>query len=151
MELSCLSGTVFSNFLKIEALRSYRLFLRKVSLLFLHKATILLTKFCLKMVSRPVFQFAQFWNRFGCSFYNTGDLYRISLFLGYCIFTFLDNKGIPLPLFTSRKSFFAVLAERNDSLGTIWFDNDFFYGVLICTVLKYIWLGLPQYKRFVWN
>ena len=81
-----------------------------------HKETILKTKVGLKTVSCLVLQFAQFWNSFYSVFYNTGDLYGIGLFLGYCVFKFFENRSMILALFAFRTSFLAVFAEKNDSL-----------------------------------
>ena len=77
-----------------------------------------------------------------------GYLNGISFFLGYPIFKFLDNKGIPLAvdtfirnflavsLGTFTRSFLAVLSQSNNSIGTILFKNGFLSGVPIGAILK---------------
>ena len=90
----------------------------------------------LKTCSRPVFQFGKFWNRFACVFHKAGDLYGIRLFLGCCIFKFLDNTGIALALFAFKEDSLAVFAQSKDSLDKIWFENGLSSRVPICAILK---------------
>ena len=116
MELAYFSGPLFSNFLTIETFSWHYLLLEKIFL--------------------ELFQFAQFWNRFGSVFHHTGDFNGISLSLGHCIFKFLEYKDILSDWYTFRRSFVAVLAERNNSLGTIWFENCFFSFFANCPILN---------------
>ena len=151
MELAFFQGTFTSNFQTIRSFFRLCLRLKEDFLQFLHKETILYTKFDLKMVSSLVFKFAQVLSRFVFLFHNTGDLYGVSLFLGYLIFKFLENKGIRLALFTFRGSFLAVLVKRTNSLDTVWFENSFLSCVQLCRILKQFSLHLPQYRRFIWS
>ena len=137
MELTCFSGTLFSNiFHNTGDLYGVNLFLGYSLFKFLDNKSTPLALFTFKgsflavlvqknnslntiwfeTVSCLLLKFSQFWNRFGCVLHNTVLLYGISLFLGYCYFKFLDNKVIPLALFTFRRRFLAVLAQRNYSL-----------------------------------
>ena len=81
------------------------------------------TKFCLE-------------NRFFVPELQENLLYGISLSLRYCFFKFLDNRGIPLTLFSFRKRFHAVFAQRNNSSEISTFENGFLSGVPICVILK---------------